>query len=327
VDVELTPSVETSVAERSRARRLSRSLLAGPAWAALSVAIFSGWFVVTRFSVTRELAIWDIMVLRFGIGAVLLAPILFWPGRRLPLAAWREGFVFALLWGMPFVLLVALGLKLTSAAQAASVAPTAMPIFAGLLGWLFLRERQGRARWLGYAAIVVGLAFLIAAGAAAHGAPNPWGIAALVLAAAMWAVYTLLFRRSGLTSIQSAALICIWSALLFLPAYWLFGLSRLGMASAGEIAFQALYQGVFMSAVAIITFNRAVSLLGPSAATAIIALVPAVATMLAIPVLGEWPVPAEAVAIAIIVAGVLLAAKPVRPAEAVSISSNRKEKS
>ena len=327
MDVELTPSVETSVAEPSRARRLSRSLLARLTWAALSVAIFSGWFVVTRFSVTRELGISDIMVLRFGIGGLLLAPMLLWPGRRLPPKAWREGLVFALLWGMPFVLLVALGLTLTSAAQAASVAPTTMPIFAGLLGWLFLHERQGWARWLGYAAIVVGLAFLIVAGTAAHGAPNPWGIAALLLAAAMWAVYTLLFRRSGLTSIQSAAFICVWSALLFVPAYGLLGLSHLGMASAGEVAFQAVYQGVFMSVVAVITFNRAVSLLGPSAATAIIALVPAVATLLAIPVLGEWPAPAEAAAIVAIVAGVLLVAKPVRPAEASPTSSKRKEKS
>jgi len=35
----------------------SRRQLAGLAWAALTVAIFSGWFVVTRFSVTRELRI------------------------------------------------------------------------------------------------------------------------------------------------------------------------------------------------------------------------------------------------------------------------------
>jgi hypothetical protein len=34
--------------------------------------IFAGWFVVTRFSVTHELRIWDIMALRFGCGAVLL---------------------------------------------------------------------------------------------------------------------------------------------------------------------------------------------------------------------------------------------------------------
>jgi hypothetical protein len=102
--------------------RLSRSMVAGFAWSALSVAILSGWFVVTRFSVTRELRIWDITPLRFGIGAILLAPAVLCRGQRSSLAAWREGLLFTLLWGQPCVLPVALGLQLTSAAQAASVA-------------------------------------------------------------------------------------------------------------------------------------------------------------------------------------------------------------
>lgn len=282
-------------------------------WAALAVSIFSGWFVVTRFSVTRELRIWDITALRFGIGAVLLAPVLIRNRARLSPAAWREGLVFALLWGMPFVLLVAFGLGLTSAAHAASITPTLMPLFAGLFAWLFQGERQGRKRWAGFAAIFAGLVFLVLGGAAVHGSPSPTGLGSLAAAAAMWAVYTLLFRRSSRTPIESAALICFWSATLFLPVYLLFGLSRFSQAPATEIALQALYQGVLMSGVAIFTFNRAVSLLGSAAATAIIALIPAVASILAIPALGEIPTTLEWAAIVIIVAGVLLASRPTAP--------------
>jgi drug/metabolite transporter (DMT)-like permease len=282
--------------------------------------IFSGWFVVTRFGVTRELRIWDIAALRFGIGAILLAPAVVRRSSRLPVAAWGEGLIFAVLWGVPFVLLVALGLKLTSAAQAASVAPTLMPLFAGVFAWGFLRERQGRLRWLGYAAIVTGLVCLVGAGSVAHGAPNPLGIVALAAAAAMWAIYTLLFRRSGLTPIQSAALICLWSAALFLPAYLFLGLSRFSLASPGEIALQAVYQGVLMSGVALITYNRAVSLLGSAAATAVIALLPAVASVLAIPALGETPSPAEGMSIVVIVLGVLLASRPTPARRASTVS-------
>lgn len=302
--------VTATVASKRPQQGAPRVRLVGFAWAALTVMIFSGWFVVTRFGVTRELRIWDIAVLRFAIGAVLLAPAVVRRGSRLPVAAWGEGLIFAVLWGAPFVLLVALGLKLTSAAQAASVAPTSMPVFAGVFAWGFLRERQGWLRWFGYAAIVTGLVCLVGAGAAAHGAPNPWGIAALAVAAAMWAIYTLRFRRSALTPLQSAALICIWSTALYLPAYLLLGLGRFSVASAGEIALQALYQGVLMSGVALITYNRAVSLLGSSAATAVIALLPAVASILAIPILGETPSPAEGMSIVVIVLGVLLASRP-----------------
>ncbi len=287
----------------------SRRRFTGLVWAAVAVTIFSGWFVVTRFSVTRELGIWDITALRFGIGALLLAPVLLRRRTSLSKGAWAEGLVFATLWGVPFVLLVALGLSLTSVAQAASIAPTLMPLFAGLFAWAFLRERQGRQRWLGYTGIFVGLSLLVSAGAAVHGPPNLAGLSALVAAAAMWAIYTLLFRKSGLTPIESAALICFWSAVLFLPVYVFLGLSRFSHASAAEITEQAVYQGVLMSGVAIFTFNRAVALLGSSAATAIIALLPAVASLIAIPVLGERPAPIECVAIAIIIGGVLLAAR------------------
>jgi len=282
---------------------------AGYLWATLSLMIFSGWFVITRFSVTRELQIWDIMALRFGVGALVLAPTILRPGARLPASAWREGLLLCLLWGVPFVLLVALGLRLTSAAQAASIAPAAMPVFAGVVGGIVLGERQGTARWLGYGAIAVGLICLVGTSAASRGAPNLLGLAALLGAALLWAIYTIVFRGSGLSAMQAAALICTWSAILFLPVYAVFGLSRFALASPSELALQVVYQGVLMSCLAVVAFNRAVALLGPSAATAIIALLPAVASLLAIPVLGEIPLPAQWAAIVVIGIGVGLAAQ------------------
>lgn len=286
-----------------------RRRVAGYLWATLSLMIFSGWFVITRFSVTRELQIWDILALRFGGGALVLAPTILRPGACLPAAAWREGLLLCLLWGLPFVLLVALGLRLTSAAQAASIAPAAMPVFAGVIGGVVLGERQGTARWLGYGAIAVGLICLVGASVASRGAPNLLGLSVLLGAALLWAIYTIIFRGSFLSAMQAAALICTWSAILFLPVYAVFGLSRLALASPSELALQVVYQGVLMSCLAVVAFNRAVALLGPSAATAIIALLPAVATLLAIPVLGEIPLPAQWAAIVVIGVGVGLAAR------------------
>lgn len=288
--------------------QVARPILAGFTWAAISVTIFSGWFVATRFSVTRELSIWDITALRFSIGALALLPVLVLT--KLPPRAWWLGLIFALLWGAPFVLSIAFGLQLTSAAQAASTTPALMPVFSGLIGWLALDERPGKPRLVGYAAIIAGLAVLSVATAPANGVFNPAGLISLALAAAMWALYTLIFRRTGLTALQAAALICFWSALFFLPAYFWFGLGHLGHASTQELVLQGVYQGILMSVVAVITFNRAVALLGSAAATAMIALVPVAASLLAVAVLGEVPsVPASA-AILVIVTGVVLAARP-----------------
>ncbi len=303
--------VSCAVATGPRHRR-SRTILLGFFWAGVSVVIFAGWFVVTRFSVTRELRLWDVTALRFGIGAIILFPTLLRSNRRISAKQWQEGLVYACLWGLPFVLAVAFGLQLTSAGRAAAITPTMMPVFAGVFAWLFLKEKQSTSRWLGYFTVVAGLVFLIAAGVTSHGenGASPLGIIALVLAAAMWAVYTLLFRRSALPPVQSAALICFWSAIIFLPIYFFGGLSRLALASPSEIGLQAVYQGLLMSGVAIVSFNRSVSLLGPTAATAIIALIPAAASLAAVPILGELPSLWESVALAVVVGGALLAARP-----------------
>ncbi|WP_412066271.1 EamA family transporter [Rhizobium sp. SYY.PMSO] len=269
-------SATEAIAEGDFASSSGLRRLTGFVWAGLSVIIFSGWFVATRFSVIRELRIWDITALRFGVGALLLAPTIMRGSSRLPWAAWRQGLVFSMLWGVPFVLLVALGLRLTPSADAASIAPTIIPVFAGIFGWMFIGQSQGAMRWISYAAIVVGLACLLSATALNRGAPDPTGVAALAGAGGLWAVYTPVFRASGLTVTQTAALICIWSAAYF----------------------------------AIFSFNRAVSQLAPSAASAIIALLPAAVAMLAVPVLAETPSFSKELSIAVIVIGVLLASGP-----------------
>ena len=286
-----------------------RKSLGGFGWAALSVTVFSGCFVVTRFSVTHDLRIWDVMALRFGGGALSMFPVLLRRAPRLPRRAWLEGLLFAALWGAPFVFFVARGLQLTSAAQASAVTPALMPVFAGLIGWLALREPPGRLRLLGHVVIIGGLAALVVGNALSDGV-SLGGIASLILAAAMWGMYTLRFRRSGLTPLQAAALVCFWSAVIYLPLYLLFGLSRLDTASVQELMFQVVYQGLLMSVVAVVAFNRAVILLGAGAGTAIIALLPVIVAALAVPVLGEIPSAISAVAIGVIAFGVLLAARP-----------------
>jgi drug/metabolite transporter (DMT)-like permease len=286
----------------------------GLAWSAVGLAIFSGWFVVTRLAMAADLRVWDVVALRFGGGTLVLLPVLLGQCRRLPWRAWREGLILASLWGVPFVLAVALGLRLTSAAHASSVTPGLMPIFAGAFAWAILGERPAARRFAGYSVILTGIVLLIWTSFASEAGVSIAGLAALVAAAAMWAAYTLRLGRSGLTSIQAASLVCFWSLVVYLPVYLLCGLSLLPYASLREIGFQSLYQGVFMSGLAILSYNRAVALLGPVAAAAITALVPVVATSAAQLVLGETPPTLAWLAIGMIGCGVILAAIVRRPA-------------
>jgi len=233
----------------------------GVVWGALSVLVLSGWFVVTRVGLRQDLRVWDVIALRFGGGALLLTP----------------------------VLLVGLGLQATSATLTSSVTPAVMPVFGGFVAWTFFGERPSARQLCGYGMIAAGLVALVYVYVQAEGRLDIGCAAALVTAAVLWALYTLRLPRAGVTSLQAAALICFWSAILYLPPYLGLGLSNLTHASEGELLFQSIYQGIMMSVVALFAFNRAVVLLGPRAAAVIIALVPVTATLLAIPVLGEWP--------------------------------------
>jgi hypothetical protein len=71
----------------------------GVIWAGVSVAILSGWFVVTRLGLRHELRIWDVIALRFGEGALFLTPALLVGPSRLPPLAWIQGLLHAGLWG------------------------------------------------------------------------------------------------------------------------------------------------------------------------------------------------------------------------------------
>jgi drug/metabolite transporter (DMT)-like permease len=283
-------------------------IVQGLFWGSLSVVVLSGWFVVTRLGSRQDLRVWDGIALRFGEGTIFLTPALLIGPLRLRLQAWPDGILLALLWGAPFILLAGLGLQATSATLTSSVTPALMPVFAGFSAWIFFGEQPSRRQLCGDGMIAVGLVALVCGYLEVEGRLDIGGAAALVTAAVLWALYTLRLPRAGLTPLQAAALICFWSAILYLPLYLGLSLSRLAHASTGELLFQSIYQGVMMSVVALFAFNRAVVLLGPRAAAVIIALVPVTVTLLAIPVLGEWPSWPSATAICIIALGVVLAA-------------------
>jgi len=202
-----------------------RPSVRGFAWAFLSVAIPTGWWF------RHDLCVWDIIALRFGKRAVLLTPTLLFGGSRLPLRAWLHGIPPAILWGGPFIFFVGTGLQLTSATLASAIAPALMPVFVGLIGWLIFDEMPRGWQISGYLLIAAGLVVLILGYASSKDRSSLMGVLALVVAAAMWAAYTLRLRGSGLSPLQATALIRFWSAISYVPIYVASGLSSLPRAN------------------------------------------------------------------------------------------------
>ncbi|WP_407529336.1 DMT family transporter [Methylobacterium oryzisoli] len=290
------PPAVNEAAERSR-------FLAGVAWALLAVTIWGGWFVVTRRTVGTGgvLGPADLVALRFGIGGLVLAPVM------LRLRHLTRPQVIDAVWlivgqGAPFALLISTGLRFVHAGHGAALTPGTMPLLAALFGIIFLRDRPGRVALAGLVLILAGAVTLAGA---FRSTEELYGYAMFLSAATLWAIGTVRMRRSTLRPIEATALICVVSCVVYLPPYFALGYSKLAAAPAAELILQLVYQGLLASVVALIAFNRSLALIGRRT-PAFTALVPVIATLLAIPVLGEIPNLPTALAVAAIAFGVLL---------------------
>jgi drug/metabolite transporter (DMT)-like permease len=283
-----------------------RARFVGYAALLATVAIWGAWIVLTREAVMHSLPPSAIVLLRMAPATILLAPVIwrtgiFARGRIVPLMFCVIGA------GTPFVLLTATGMQYATSADFAALVPGTMPLLVALLSTLLFKERMGWLRALGFACCSVGVFAIAGRSLAEADASASIGHLLLLLASLSYAGYTLGFRQSGLTPIEATGIVAFWSLLMILP----FGVAPVVEAiRAGhmhEILFQAVLQGVFSGIVALVGFNIGINRLGASRAAAFVALVPVVATLLAIPILGEWPDVASIVGVATTSVGVLLA--------------------
>jgi drug/metabolite transporter (DMT)-like permease len=103
------------------------------------------------------------------------------------------------------------------------------------------------------------------------------------------------------------ALVAVGSAVIYLPAYFVWHDIHLLQLPIAELALQTIYQGILVTVVSLLLYGRAIAVLGAPAGAAFGALVPVLSALIAIPLLGDWPDHADWLAIALISAGVYLA--------------------
>jgi drug/metabolite transporter (DMT)-like permease len=285
------------------------SIALGAFWALLTVVIWSAWPSYTRLSVTTTLSAPDLVALRYAIGGLIFLPVLIGFARRISPQGWREGLVLAFLQGAPLAMLVTAGLRFAPAGHMAALSPGLLPLFAASIGYVFFNERLSGTSLSGLALITFGaLALLLASIGILAG--EAWrGDILFLCAGLMGATYAVRMRRSGLSAMEGAALISVYSMLFYLPLYawqWLPS-SNLFTVGREELLFQGFYQGVLMGAVSLFSLSRAIVTLGAMRATAFISLVPVFGSLLGWAILGEVPSIVEVAAIVSVSIGVFLA--------------------
>lgn len=143
------------------------------------------------------------IALRSGVAALLVGLVMWWRGERMNLrdGTLRPGLVVGLLFGLEF-LLVAEGLRHTSASHMVVFLYTA-PVFAALgLHWKLPAERLGVVQWLGIALAFGGIAFAFLGRSAPVGTASGnvlWGDFLGLLGGVAWAATTVVVRSSSLS--------------------------------------------------------------------------------------------------------------------------------
>lgn len=284
-----------------------RNVVIGVSFGVLVVAMWAAWVVATRFAVTTELHPFDVAFIRYIVASAILSPIVFRHGLALNTLGLGRTALLVCGAGLPFLLMSSTGMSFAPASAAGSVMIGTMPLFVAMLSAVFDGERFSTIRKAGFAAVVIGVALIASQGFAQFQAGAWRGYPFFLCAALLWAGYTIAFRRAGLGAWHAAALINVYSLVIFAPIYLLFIPSRLPTAAVSDIALQAVMQGLVSAIAGLYFYGQAIRRLGASRAAVITSLTPVAAALLGLWLLHEVPSILAWIGIALVSAGVAFA--------------------
>jgi drug/metabolite transporter (DMT)-like permease len=259
---------------------------AGLIAAFFTICIWTGFILVSRYGGKGVLTGWDVTALRFGVGALIA--LIFLP--RVTLPPYKVILLFSMFGGIGYSVVVYAGFRMAPAAHAAVLLPGALPFATAVIAWLWLRQKPSPSQRIALMLVFIGIT-LTAADTFSHGAhltgTQMLGDLLFLCGSSSWAVFTLLLRRYPMEPLTAAVTTTLGSAIFYLPVWWLFLPSTLNQAPLAEITIQAAYQGVLVVFVAMMLYTFAARRLGAQTVTLLMAIVPGVSALAAVPVLGE----------------------------------------
>jgi drug/metabolite transporter (DMT)-like permease len=272
--------------------------------------IWGGYLAFARVGVADGLRPEDFALIRFGVAGLIVLPYVLRTGvATLAGVGWGRGFVFALCAGPLFMLLIPAGYLYAPLAHGAVVPPAATTLCSLILAAVVLRDRPTRARIAAVGMIMAGLVCIAGSGFFAGAGARAWmGDLMFFSAGLLWAIFTVLQQRWKVAPMQATAALSTVSLLLLLPPFLLWSsFDRLLALPPVMLAAQLLIQGVLAGAVAVLAYASAVVLLGASRAAVFPALVPGTATLIGIPLTGEWPTVLQWAGIVVVTLGLATA--------------------
>jgi drug/metabolite transporter (DMT)-like permease len=251
------------------------------------VVFWSGFNIVSRMGGKSALTPFDMVALRFGISGLIMLPVFLRNPGALPL---RQKLIVALIGGLLYSLMVYSGFVFAPAAHAGILVNGGIPFATAVFAWLILGFRPNRQVVLAFSLTAIGIGLIaVQSLMVAKVSSERWWLGDIffIVAALCWGFYGVLLRKWQLQAIDAIAALTVGAAILYLPVYLLFLPKAILLVPQQQLLLQGFYQGVVAALGAGLGYAYATQTIGPIKASLMLALVPGISSVMAVPLLGE----------------------------------------
>lgn len=288
---------------------MRRKTAQGNLTAFLTILIWGTTFVSTKV-LLKSFEPVEILFMRFVLGLLFLFAIC---PRILKVRERKQEVLFALagLSGVTlYYLMENIALTYTLAANV-GVVVSVSPFFTAILSrFLSKEERLSSNFFVGFVVSMIGIFLISFEGAVSL---NPVGDILALLAAFVWAVYSLLVKKIshyGYSTIQTTRRMFIYGTVFMIPALCYFGFDVKMEAFKNPVnVLNLLYLGIGASAICFVTWNVAVKILGAVRTSIYIYMIPVVTVIFSVIVLHEKITWKAGIGMVLILEGLLLSEK------------------
>jgi drug/metabolite transporter (DMT)-like permease len=277
--------------------------------AALStVTIWAMFLIGTRFAVSGNLTVDEVLVLRLVPAFLIMLPIMFKLGIFIKGQSILSLLMIALGATAAFPYLISSGVYYAPASDAGALAPGMLPFWTTLFAFLIVGERPTKLRFLGLIIILLG-AFLVGSySILISNDGETWKGHFLFLAGSgMWSIYSVYFKKSGINPLTGLVFGLFWGSVIAVPILIIFGDVTFAKASNFDIISMVFLQGILIAIVAMLLYNFAVQQLGAPQTAAFGALTPVLALIGGVIFLNEDITSIKFLGIILVSIGVVLA--------------------
>ena len=135
---------------------MANKKLLGYLAAIITVSIWAAFLVGTRFAITKNFTVEEILILRLLPAALIMAPLMFKFGILPPGDYFITKIIFALGASALFPWILSMGLYYATASNAGALAPGTLPFWTTLIAYFITRENPEILRKIGLFIILFG---------------------------------------------------------------------------------------------------------------------------------------------------------------------------